>query len=413
MTSYRVAAENLKLTPARGRPLAEPQDGLTRDILQQVDISVCDRIETVESMWRALEAQGTASVYQRYEWVATSLETLECDESRNAFIVTGRLGDEPAFLLPLSIRRRVVHELTWVGGTHVNFNMGLFSPRFLAALGPGDMRRIMTRVVKLMPGVGYLQLCNQPRLWKGVANPMAELAHQPSINPAFIIHLDDGFEAVLARGNAKRKRKKFRHQCRAADAAGGHRLLVPDDPAGIDRVLEAFFTQKSERLAEQGITNVFGTDRARALIRGLAHRSIGMPEPLLRLHALEIGGEIRAVFGAGVHDRQMSGYFSSISSDDMTHISPGEMLLYMVVERSAQDGLETIDLGAGDERYKRSWCDERLDMFDVILPASVAGTPFAQYHRLLCAAKRNVRERPQLWETVSRLRRIRRKLLPV
>ncbi len=385
----------------------------THDLVSELDITVCDRIETVEAMWRTLEAQGTSSVYQRYEWVATSLATLECDEKRNAFIVTGTLHDEPAFLLPLSITDGFMHELTWVGGSHVNFNMGLYSRRFLAEIGPGDMRAIMARIARLVPGIGYVRLCCQPHEWKGIVNPMADLAHQPSINPAFIIHLDGGFDAVLKRGNAKRKRKKFRQQCRIADEAGGYRMLVPDTPEEIDRVLEAFFRQKSDRLAEQGIANVFGSQRARALIRGLAQRSIGMAEPLLRLHALEVGGEIRAVFGAGIHDRQMSGYFSSISSDELSSMSPGEMLLYLLVEYAAEEGLRAIDLGAGDERYKRSWCDERLDMFDVILPTSVAGLPFALSQRWTHGAKRTVRNKPELWELVNRLRRARKWLKPV
>ncbi|MCB1465055.1 MAG: GNAT family N-acetyltransferase [Nitratireductor sp.] len=413
MVSQRITAGQFELTQDEGPAVARATGGTMHDLAERLDITVCDRIETVEGMWRELEAQGTVSVYQRYEWVSTSLETLECNERRNAFIVTGTLDGEPAFLLPLSIRGGLLHELTWVGGSHVNFNMGLFSKQFLSAVGPGDMRQIMKRVFRLVPGVGYVRLCCQPHLWKGISNPMEDLAHQPSINPAFIIHLDGGFDATLARGNAKRKRKKFRHQCRVAEEAGGYRLLIPEDADGIDRLLEAFFQQKSERLAEQGIANVFGSKRARDLIRGLALHSIGMREPLLRLHALEIGGEIRAVFGAGIHDQQMSGYFSSISTDDLSAISPGEMLLYLVVEKSADEDLRAIDLGAGDERYKRSWCDEQLDMFDVILPTNAFGMPIALFRRGLNAAKRMVRERPDLWNAVSRVRRLRRKFLPL
>lgn len=373
----------------------------------RLDIAVSDRIESVEPFWRALEAQGTASVYQRYEWIETSLATLEKNERRNAFIVTGALDGEPAFLLPMSIRGRLVRELSWVGGSHANFNMGLFSEAFLASIGPGDMARIMARVRRLVPGIGYIKLCCQPLCWKGITNPMAELPHQRSMNPAFVMHLAEGFEALLARGNAKRKRKKFRQQCREAEAAGGYRLLIPADAGAINRVLDAFFRQKSERLRAQGIRNVFGSRQAQHFLRDLALRSIGMKEPLLRLFALEIGGTIRAVFGAGIHEHHMSGYFSSISTDELTQMSPGEMLLYMMVEHAVGEGHVIIDLGAGDERYKRSWCDERLEMFDVILPASVLGTPFALQQRVTHALKRFVRETPALWSAVIRMRRLR------
>ena len=107
----------------------------------------------------------------------------------------------------------------------------------------------------------------------------------------------------------------------------------------------------------------------------------------------------------------MSGYFSSISTDELSAMSPGEMLLYLIVEHAAGEGLRAIDLGAGDERYKRSWCDEQLAMFDVILPTSSTGLPFALLQRWLHATKRTVREKPQLWGMVSQLRRARGRLV--
>jgi CelD/BcsL family acetyltransferase involved in cellulose biosynthesis len=103
----------------------------------------------------------------------------------------------------------------------------------------------------------------------------------------------------------------------------------------------------------------------------------------------------------------VSGYFSSISLDELTAISPGEMLLYLVAEQCATEGMAYIDLGAGDERYKRSWCDMRIGMFDVIMPTSLAGVPFAAASRLANTGKRIIRESPQLWSAVGAARQVR------
>ena len=74
---------------------------------------------------------------------------------------------------------------------------------------------------------------------------------------------------------------------------------------------------------------------------------------------------------------------------------------------------DAIDLGAGDERYKRSWCDEQLDMFDVILPTNAFGMPIALFRRGLNAAKGMVRERPELCNAVSHVSRVRCMFLPL
>ena len=86
------------------------------------------------------------------------------------------------------------------------------------------------------------------------------------------------------------------------------------------------------------------------------------------------------------------------------------MLLYLVVRECAGEGMTHIDLGAGEERYKRSWCDETLERFDVIIATSLPGLPFAAGARAAYAIKRIVRESPLLWNAVGKARSLRRKL---
>jgi CelD/BcsL family acetyltransferase involved in cellulose biosynthesis len=305
-----------------------------------------------------------------------------------------------------------VRALSWAGGNHANYNCGLFAPAFLGLLQPGDFSRIVGRIRELVPGVGVIQMCCQPAEWNGLRNPMLELGGQRAVNRAFVMDIREGFEAFLEKGNAKRKRKKFRFQEKMAAAAGGYRLVMPSNPREANDILGEFLRQKSERLRSRGLRDVFASGHTREFLTELVRRSAGLDEPLLRLFALEIGGKVRAVLGGGVHQNRLSAYFSSIALDDLTTMSPGEMLLYLFVRQCATEGLTHIDLGAGEERYKRSWCNETLELFDVIIPTSLPGMPFAASARASLAMKRVVRESPFLWNAVGKWRGLRRRFTP-
>jgi len=294
------------------------------DLPSRLDISVSDRPAGVEAMWRQLESVADATVYQRYDWVDASVATLDRGERRSAFIVTATLNGEPAFLLPLCIGGSIVRTLRWAGGNHANYSCGLFSPEFLNLLQPGDVSRIMDRIRTLVPGIGVIHMCCQPVDWNGMRNPMLELRRQPAVNRAFVMDLRGGFDAFLKKRNARRKRKKFRLQEKMANAAGGYRLVMPADETEAVAILGAFLKQKSVRLRSQGLRDVFSSGHAREFLCELIRRSSGLDEPLLRLFALEIGGNIRAVLGGGVHRNRLSGYFSSIALDELTESVPAK-----------------------------------------------------------------------------------------
>lgn len=394
----------------RGPAIAEPTvfAPAKATLAAQITLCVFDEMEAVRGHWKSLEARGISSVYQRYEWVETSLRTI--DRHCQPFIVVGFRNEKPAFILPLAISGRFVRMLRWVGGGHSNFNMGLYSREFLNNAEPADLVNLVDRLKGLAPGASLLKLCCQPAEWKDRRNPMLALPHQRSMNPAFMMDMRDGFETLLARNNGKRKRKKLRNQKRQAEQAGGYRLIVAATPCETERLAEVFFRQKARRLRKLGIANAFASHSTQIFVKEMARRSLDMDEPVLRLFGLEVGGDIVAVFGGGIHGRHLSGYFTSIDDRATAPSSPGEMLLHLLAADCAKNGLAFIDLGNGDERYKRSWCDQRIQMVDVILPLDLAGRPVAGAIRLVYHAKRMIRESAIAWSLVGHLRAARGRL---
>lgn len=379
---------------------------------EHIELAIHDRIANVRDTWLAMEERCPVSVYQRYEWVETYLDNSDHAAAVQPLIVEGRLDGQTVFILPLALHGRHLPRVKFIGGSHINFNLGIFLPEIIPLMTPQVMRQVFGRIGKLMPGGAYLAMCCQPESWEGMANPLTGLSHQKSANTAFALNLEGGFDAALERGNAKRKRKKFRQQCRMAEELGGYELFKPQTCAEVEEVISVFFEQKSRRLRELGIRDIFSDDKVRGFVTDLALRSPGMERPLLQLYALRIGGDIVAIFGGGGNRTRFSGYFSSFDTNGPAALSPGEMLLYLVVEDVCRQGYREIDLGAGEERYKRSWSSEEVTMYDVFVAQTPAGVPIVMLRRIYGNIRRIARQTPLIWSGYKRLRRWRGRLWP-
>lgn len=371
---------------------------------ENLDILVADRASGLKDSWKELEQVASVSVYQTYNWVDTCLKTLEADDRRQTMVITGSRDGKPYFILPLVVEGNIIKHLRWVGGKHANICMGLFHPELLKNSNSESFAALFERIGSLVPGVVFARLCCQPLEWGGQNNPILQLPYQESIHSAYFIDLEDGFDGVLNHGNGKRKRKKFRSQVRAAEKAGGYRFVVPKSAGEALKLLDVFRAQKSHRFAQQGIQDVFASSCSSDFLSKLATIPEEEQSSSLELFALEIGGEVRAVFGGGRFGTHLSGYFSSISDDELSHTSPGEMLLYLMLEHCAEKGYKSIDLGCGDERYKRSWCQKQVLLSDVLLPLSKRAIPIVAGYKLWCIIKRNVRSNPFLWNLVRKAR---------
>ena len=374
-----------------------------------IDLSIHGSVQGLKEEWETLEKTAPVSVYQRFEWIETYLKEYGAAKHQQPFIAVGRHEGRIVFILPMSMHENWVRRLKFVGGSHVNFNIGIVAPEFADRLGPQCFDRIYRRLRRILPGVGYIALCCQPETWLGKPNPVRGSTAQRTGNPAYVLNLEGGFEETLARGNAKRKRKKFRQQVRMADEMGGYEFLMPRCLTEIEHIIDIFFEQKSRRLKELGIRDVFADQETKVFLKTLARKSAHADEPLLQIFALKVGGEIVAIFGGGSHNNRFSGYFSSIASG-WEKLSPGEMLLYLVAKELCRQGYIQMDLGAGDERYKRSWSSERIETYETLMPFNRMALPVIILRRLFGNFRRIVREDERYWSLYKDLRKLKARL---
>jgi CelD/BcsL family acetyltransferase involved in cellulose biosynthesis len=376
---------------------ATPPAGWTMEIVGHPD-EVCEG-------WERLEADGVATVYQRRAFVAAWLEAFAHTMTLDPLILVARHEGVAVFVLPLAVECRAgLRVARFVGGSHANHNLPIFCASKVDLLDPATIRGWLAEAARLA-GIDVFVFERQPVAWEGVANPLAAVGGRPSPTLAQDVDLAQGFEALLARHNGAGKRKKLRQKEKILAAAGDYEIVSSRDPETCRALLEVFFAQKAARLKEQGITDPFGSAEARRFFSLLAEYG-ARPDPVIEIAALKAGGAVRAVFGFGVRRSRVSLMILSFSQDDLTRASPGETLLFRLMERFAGAGVTAVDFGVGRERYKDSWADAEIPLVDNILAMTAAGRLYAGAVLARLGLERTVRGTPWLWAGYKAARRL-------
>ncbi|MEL7429486.1 MAG: GNAT family N-acetyltransferase, partial [Pseudomonadota bacterium] len=104
-------------------------------------------------------------------------------------------------------------------------------------------------------------------------------------------------------------------------------------------------------------------------------------------------------------DNYCQAWINSVTYDDFADQSPGEMVLYLMIEQLIEEGYTKLDLGIGAERYKYSWCREDKKLFDVLMPLSAGAVPLMLMLKAKTHLKAKLRNDERVWKHIRRVRR--------
>jgi CelD/BcsL family acetyltransferase involved in cellulose biosynthesis len=368
-------------------------------------IEIIDDLAAAEPAWRGLLRDGAiASPYQNFDLAMLWQRHVGAPQGAVPLLVTGYGGDdEPIFLLPFCRQRKGPFTVAeFFGGKHCTINMAIWRRDFIAAAGTADMARILDHVGHA--GVDLLTLFNQPYTWQGFRNPLALLAHQRGTEDNFRLSLGASGEEIVKLQISATMRGRLRTKERKLASLSGYRHGRVTAPAHVDRCLDAFFVQKSARLAALGVKNVFDEPGVEAFLRAACHHGLESGRPLIELYALECDAMMLALY-SGIHDgRRFTSMFNSYALGEHARWSPGLILLQHLVADCADRGFESFDVGAGEARYKSFFCKEVEPLFDSILPLSGRGKLAAAGLRPLYFAKGALKRNRLLWSAIQRAR---------
>ena len=372
------------------------------------DISVHSSFEDVMPQWKILEEKAPSTIYQTYAWQKAWCDTLGVSEDAEPLLIIASIDENPVFLLPLAIvKKSGLVTACLMGGDHANYKFALFCPSHKEALSkmlPELLEEISSRTAS---PIDMLDLTRVPLKWDEHDNPLTEaFAHNPSSENGGSVSMDGDFDAVLAYGNAKRKRKILRAQERGFDAIGGYEFCTAENTSDGEGFFQTFIDQKQQWFAERGISNPFDDKPTKAFFDRLNHETHNGKQRLLDYTVLKADGQVLGMLAHGTFKGQNFGYFTSMSMDDKyKSISPGSFVFYKAIEECCMKGLRRFDFGVGGERYKKSWCDEHHDLVDITLPFTTKGRLYYAAIRLKRHTKQQIKDNDAVWSFVKKCRR--------
>jgi CelD/BcsL family acetyltransferase involved in cellulose biosynthesis len=373
-----------------------------------VRVDIFEDFAAAEPVWRALErGDCLATPYQRFDFLRHWQAEVGQPGGVRPLLVTGAdEHGEPVFLLPLGrTQRGSLRIVEFLGGTHTNFNAALWRRDAVAATTPKHANGIV-RAIAARTQADVLLLNRLPVAWEGVANPLAALPHQRSVQSCTKLTLAQPGATLLASLLSSAMRGRLRTKERKLQKQPGYRYHVAASAADIDRLLAAFLALKRVHMAQEGLHNVFDDPGMHAFLRAACQAQHGGGQ-LIEIHTLECDDEVLALFACISDGRRASAMFNTYTLSDNARQSPGLIILLHMIENYADRGFKTFDLGIGAAQYKSFFCNEPEPLFDCTLPLSTRGVVAAAALRLGSAVKREIRRSPMAWKLVATARRLR------
>jgi CelD/BcsL family acetyltransferase involved in cellulose biosynthesis len=359
---------------------------------------------SAEPVWRQFETDAhLATPYQRFDFLlAWQTHAGKAEGVQPLIVVAYDAAQQPLLLWPLVVgRENGLRIAGFPGGKHVTFNMPLWRRDFAETATRGDLDDVLKAIAASADKVDVLVLLRQPQSWRGIANPLTQLPHQPSTNPCPVLTMAPGAAPTDLVSNSMRKRLKTKEA--KYKGQPGYRYIHATTPADVTRVLDMFFAVKPQRMAEQSLPDVFAEPGIEAFLRDAcaAPRAGGYA---IDIHALVCDEEVIAMY-AGVADaHRFSMMFNTYTLSANAKYSPGLILMRSIVDHYAAHGITSLDLGVGEGDYKRLFCKDDEVIFDSYIPLTTRGRVGALGLSSVAQAKRMVKQSPALLNLAHRLR---------
>ena len=370
------------------------------------EIEVFDDFARAERDWRRLEATCAASPYQTFAFCSAWMATIGATEGATPLIAIARArGGEPIALLPLQRRRfGPLNVASFQGGRMANYQFGLF--REPDSWARADVVPLLQRIAG-RARVDLFVFAQQPLAWRGRVNPLRELGGAPSPSFAYATRLDDDYSAWLAAHYSADARKKRRAKTRKLGALGPLTAARAATPAARRAAFEAFLAQKRARMAALALPDEFEDPAMRAFVALLGGVESDEPEAGFDWFVASAGERIVSVFAGLERAGRLSGLlFSHDMAPEVAIGSPGEWLTHALVEDGIARGLEAIDFGVGEARYKAEICEIAEPQFDTAFATTAIGAAGALAFRWGRALKRHIKHSPRLFDAARAVQRL-------
>ena len=363
-------------------------------------------IAAVRDLWRNLQQTTDAGPHDTWEWSNAWSQT--AGNTVEPLIIIGRAPNgEALFLLPLTIHvRRGCSVLEWFSPDQGNYASGLFHRSAWNQMELPRNQALLAKILAALPRVDAVHLKNQPVRVDGECNPLSGLPVLAAASTGHAFPLSGEWTQHYNEQFSSRARSELRRSERRLMEQGELRCTMVAPGLDFELAMERMIRDKRRWFAEKGIHDCFADPSICEFFKQLAMMPEDGDAPQLKLFELTVDGNSVATNLGIVHDNIFYGLVSSTTDGSLLRYSPGNILFLRLVEQLAEQGIERVDCGAGEEANKLRWCTIERQRMHTIVPVTVKGRIYTASLRTALAAKLHIKQSPRLWTAAKRLRQL-------
>lgn len=338
-----------------------------------MQVRISTSAEDLAPAWFELEQGGIHTYFQTRAWCLSWLREVGPEIDARAVYVAGYHDDgRAAFLLPLQIRRKYGFLLLeFLTAPHASYGFGLFEKAFLESGAADWFAQHFDAVHAMLPRHDVVYLRDIPNRMLGLQNPLSPYARIRGANHAYMMTLNNSFEAMITEKRSSDTLKSMRKRDKRLSDIGDLKFHAAHKADERKVILERMFTDHEQRLAETGVRGVYGPIE-RGFLSGLANPEQFGTQALVP-YTLSLNGEPICVLLGGRTCGVFWAMITSLADGPWRKHSPGDYTLRHVIAAQCDDGLTWFDFAVGDSDYKLAWADTKLDMNLILQSAGVRG----------------------------------------
>lgn len=305
----------------------------------------------LEADWRALEAGGTVSLFQGWDYVSKWVRIAATASGEEPVFAVGRRDGVISFILPMAVTRLAgVKLLCWLGQSHSNYGMGLFADEAFETASVWPVEGLVTEIARRV-GASIVHLDRQPTRWAGRDNPFATGSRTSvTANDTFVLALEEDYDTQYRRlfsgrtvSGIKRKQRKLEKEC-------GADFAEPEQTEARRASMDWFFDEKRRQLSATGRSSPFEPKHVRDFYHALA-----ADDRAFVVDELASGTDRIAVAMSARHGRTEYLLNTVHAGGECAKYSPGLLLQHRIMARAHAAGMRVYDFGPGAFSYKRDW----------------------------------------------------------
>ena len=384
------------------------EDGSADPVRRRFRARVHDDLATVAPAWRAMQADGACTPYQRFAWVALVVEHLAAGVTPLFVEVLDTAAGRPVLILPMvRIRRRTHTAVEWL-----DLGVSDYAAPVMAAgraLAADEAARAWDAVRAVLPPADLIRITRIPESVFGAPNPLARVgsARPLALSSSGVALVGDP-DTLLRRVCTPSTVRDVAKRRRRLAERGEVRFAAAATETEVEAMFGTLLRQRRDRFHDMGRFDLLDRPEVTAFYRAAARR--GLAEGSVRVFALTVGDEAIATAYGLVAGNTFHGVLLAMGGEAWRSFGPGIMIVSEIMVWARGQGMIALDFTVGALPYKHSFRPTEHPLFEIAEARTAIGHLVLGLARVATGAKAFLERHPATFERLRAGRQFARRL---